>query len=316
MSDASAAAQATRAEGAQPAESASIRDASALELARRALGEAQTLAGEVGGRSLALLCYRSALVILARTLRAQRGSTPSGEVAASTEADAGVTSFVAFFPRDLFDDSWLTKARPFLASILDAPAPEAEVLGLAPAREQRAIELMDTACVVLLSALERGSAPHGRQRRRVALARAGVVALGAWLLLSLSLRDNLALRKTVSVTSTDESAKVPAYRVVDGNRTNLGFHSKNLVDQALTIDLGGIERVSRIDVYNRKDCCQARAVPLRLELSTDGNAFSLIDRRLEPFNVWRAEFAPVPARFVRLTREGKEFFHLAEVEVY
>jgi len=315
VSDASAAAHETPAEGARTSESASVRDARAVELARRALAEAQTLAGEVGGRSLALLCYRSALVTLARTLRAQRASTPSGE-AARTEADAGVSSFAAVFSRELFEDSWLTQAKPFLASILDSPAPEAEVLGLAPARQQRAIELLDAACVVLLAALERGSAASGRLRRRVALALAGGAVLGAWLLLELSLPDNLALRKTVSVTSTDESAKAPAYRVVDGNRTNLGFHSKNLVDQALTIDLGGIERVSRVDVYNRKDCCQARAVPLRLELSTDGNAFSLIERRLEPFTVWRAEFAAVPARFVRLTREGKEFFHLAEVEVY
>jgi len=315
MSDASAAAQEAPAAGARTSASASVPDASALELARRAIGEAQTLAGELGSRSLALLCYRSALVILARTLRAQRASTSSGE-AARTEVDAGVTSFASVFSRELFDDSWLTQAKPFLASILDASAPEAAVLGLAPARQQRAIELMDAACVVLLAALERGSAARGRQRRRMAWALAGGAVLAAWLLLALLLRDNLALRKAVSVTSTDESAKAPAYRVVDGNRTNLGFHSKNLVDQALTIDLGGIEPVSRVDVYNRKDCCQARAVPLRLELSTDGNAFSLIERRLEPFNVWRADFAPVPARFVRLTREGKEFFHLAEVEVY
>src|SRR6185312_3529077 len=74
VSDASAAAHETPAEGARTSESASVRDARAVELARRALAEAQTLAGEVGGRSLALLCYRSALVTLARTLRAQRAS--------------------------------------------------------------------------------------------------------------------------------------------------------------------------------------------------------------------------------------------------
>ena len=60
---------------------------------------------------------------------------------------------------------------------------------------------------------------------------------------------------------------------MDGDLTNLGFHTIEAPNQNVTIDLGKVRRIFRVVVYNRADCCQQRAVPLKIEVSQDNKKF-------------------------------------------
>jgi hypothetical protein len=69
-------------------------------------------------------------------------------------------------------------------------------------------------------------------------------------------------------------------------------------------------------VYNRADCCQERAVPLKIEISPDNRQFRQVAERKQQFEKWKADFPPSNARYVRLTDLNAAAFHLSEVEVY
>ena len=129
--------------------------------------------------------------------------------------------------------------------------------------------------------------------------------------------QNLALHRPVTMSSvfSADTGRDPSL-LVDGDTSNLGFHTAHGVQQHVTIDLGTAQRIRRVVVYNRSDCCQERAVPLHVEVSQDGNAYQRVATRTETFSEWEAEFPPVTARYVRLLRPKKDYFHLAEVEVY
>jgi len=129
---------------------------------------------------------------------------------------------------------------------------------------------------------------------------------------------NLALHRPVTTSSTYVSGKVryDPSALVDGNRKNIGFHTQPGGRQYATIDLGAEKQIHSVVVYNRSDCCSARAVPLKIEVSTDGRRYRDVARRSRDFDVWKATFSPVAARYVRLVSSSGDFFHLAEVEIY
>jgi hypothetical protein len=81
------------------------------------------------------------------------------------------------------------------------------------------------------------------------------------------------------------------------------------------IDLGAPKTVQRVDVANRSKCCQDRAVPLVIELSTDQKTWSQVARKDEEFNSWTAKFRPKVARFVRLKVLRNSYLHLKSVAV-
>jgi F5/8 type C domain. len=117
------------------------------------------------------------------------------------------------------------------------------------------------------------------------------------------------------VTPHREHGRDPSL-LVDGDLTNLGFHTIEAPNQNVTIDLGRVQRISRVVVYNRADCCQERAVPLKIEVSGDDGQFRQVAERKEHFEKWKADFPPTNARYVRLTDLAAAAFHLSEVEVY
>ncbi len=163
------------------------------------------------------------------------------------------------------------------------------------------------------------TAPFAREAlaaRRAVLRRTGIACAtlvlsvaGAWALLR---HPNLARGRPVEVAALD--AGYDASKLVDGDVTNIGFHASGLPHVA-TIDLGSARLVSRVVVHNRFDCCEARAVPLSVQLG-DGRSFHAVADRAAPFHVWHASFAPERARYVRLESRSSEPFHLSEVEVY
>jgi hypothetical protein len=163
----------------------------------------------------------------------------------------------------------------------------------------------------------RYGAARRRMRRRSRLLLGGALVLlalglGLWRALA---PPNLAFEQPV--VAVDTLADRDPRLLVDGDKLGLGFHSTYRRDPYATIDLGKVHRVSRIEIFNRPDCCQERAVPLDVQLSVDGKNFSTIRREKHSFfELTVRTKLPTPARYVRLQHVGTEHFHLSEVEVY
>jgi hypothetical protein len=147
-----------------------------------------------------------------------------------------------------------------------------------------------------------------------------VLGIGVWFLTRetepADLGPNLALHRPVTVVTPHPDYGRNPGLLVDGDRANLGFHTNLAPNQHVTIDLGSAVRISRVVVYNRTECCFDRAVPLVLEVSTDGKNFQQVSERKDVFDRWVVKLRGTTARYVRLTDRKNDYFHLAEVEVY
>jgi hypothetical protein len=129
-------------------------------------------------------------------------------------------------------------------------------------------------------------------------------------------KPNIALGRPVTISSQFGDTALDHTLLVDGDKTNLGFHTDTGPNQWVMIDLGSSKNISKVVVYNRAECCQDRATPLRLEVSDDGVNFKKVVDRTEEFDVWTAKGLDVKGRYVRLHHLGSNFLHFAEVEVY
>ena len=96
----------------------------------------------------------------------------------------------------------------------------------------------------------------------------------------------------------------------------MGIHTHKGQGEWASIDLGAPEAINEVRVYNRRDCCLARAVPLRIEVSSNGSDYVMVGRREKVFDQWTLTFPPREARYVRVFNESDNVLHLAEVEVY
>lgn len=280
-------------------------------LGRTALSDAHQLSESGEGACAALILYRSAVILFAQA-RAARQALSANESQAETElmhmpqVRAGLAALPA-------------AERPLIEAGL-ATAGEARLANLPEAERQLALKGMRALAQASGDSLE-VEAREVRQvratrRRRLGVGAALLLACVLWPVLKLTWRPNLARDRPVVVTSAERSIRARPRGLVDGNRRNLGFHTKKLKDQSATIDLGSVKIIRSVEVYNRIDCCRARAVPLRLELSTNGVEYTTIERQNKSFLSWTVTVPEVAARFVRLSHEGENFFHLAEVEVY
>jgi hypothetical protein len=129
-------------------------------------------------------------------------------------------------------------------------------------------------------------------------------------------KPNLALHRPVTISSQFPGEGTDHSLLVDGDTTNLGFHTGAGPNQFCTIDLGSVKAISKVVVTNRADCCQERAVPLNLEVSVDGVNYRKVAERRDLFDSWSAENLNTKARYVKLTLGSSNFLHLSEVEVY
>jgi len=184
-----------------------------------------------------------------------------------------------------------------------------------------ALSTLNDVAKTLLSPLESDA---NRVQNVVVLRWSKISAVAAVILLGLVFMSqepregrNLALNKNVTLSSTHPSWGRDPSQLVDGIRTDLGFHTLEAANQFATIDLGASYRIRRVVVYNRTECCQDRAVPLRIDVSENGKEYRKVAERTEPFQAeWTAKFSSTKARYVRLTDLSANFFHLNEVEVY
>lgn len=127
-------------------------------------------------------------------------------------------------------------------------------------------------------------------------------------------KPNIALHRPVEVSSQYPGAGEDHTLLVDGDRTNLGFHT-NCEGGFVIIDLGSVHKISKVVVYNR-DEGQERAVPLSVEVSTDHQAYRPLAEKREVFDKWAATGLNGEGRYVRLRNKPPNCFHLAEVEIY
>ena len=286
-------------------------------LARAAANDVKNL-GETGeGLGSALLLIRASLLLLTHAHLARSGIAVKSE-------DTGDKCWACFVELPLaaeFTSELTTNEKMLLASVLGV---QGEIFLAKQSEEQRKIVL-----ATLTNVAQRLAAPFeldaGRVQK-VLVVRWAKVACGALIVL-LSIvtllwhrsdnHINLALHKHVTVLTAHPVWGKDPSQLVDGNKRELAFHTTEAANQPATIDLGEVQRISRVVVYNRTDCCQARAVPLRIDVSTDGKEFTEVALRTEPFQTdFTAEFSRVKARYVRLTDLSPTFFHLNEGEVY
>jgi len=108
----------------------------------------------------------------------------------------------------------------------------------------------------------------------------------------------------------------PAERSCGGGTTAILFHTQEQDQPWVVFDLGSPQKLARVEVVNREDCCGERAAPLVFETSTDGEKFHEVTRTTEPFDVWETTFKPVTARYVRLRVDRRSYLHLVRVSVF
>jgi hypothetical protein len=94
------------------------------------------------------------------------------------------------------------------------------------------------------------------------------------------------------------------------------FHTAEEAEPWVRIDLGKLQRVHAVRVQNRTNCCRDRAIPLAIELSRDGNDWTLVGYRRLIFDTFTQQFAPLEARYVRLRVDRRSMLHLLRVSVY
>ena len=129
-------------------------------------------------------------------------------------------------------------------------------------------------------------------------------------------RPNIALNRPVEVSSQYPGTGEDHTQLVDGNTTSLGFHTVCEGDQWVIIDLGSVRKFDKVVVYNRSACCPERAVPLKVDVSSDHRVFHQIAERKEVFDKWVASGLDAKGRYVRLRNTPPNCFHLDEVEVH
>jgi hypothetical protein len=93
------------------------------------------------------------------------------------------------------------------------------------------------------------------------------------------------------------------------------FHTGEVDNPSLEIDLGAPHLIRAIRIENRADCCKERALPLNVEI-LDGTTWRLIAQRRSFFSTWSYDVDPVRARMVRIRRPGRNYFHLKQISIY
>lgn len=221
-----------------------------------------------------------------------------------TAADAGVeAAILSAVEQDLVERSFVHFA--------ELPADEQT---LAARRLRRAA----TALVATASPTEKQiERVWNRRMLRLAIIAALAVTVVAAISLFGNFREkqrDIAINRPWRVSSTGV-ARCKSPEQSCGGSSDYFFHTAEEDRPWVELDLGSVRSIAGVIVENRKDCCGERATPLILEVSKDQDRFREITRRDAAFQTWKAEFAPVEARYVRLRANRRTMLHLASVRV-
>lgn len=130
-----------------------------------------------------------------------------------------------------------------------------------------------------------------------------------------------APNRTGAIATTQDDAAGAVDGVIDGT---FGFHTNRDQTPWWQVDLGSVETLGRIVVFNRCDGnVAARAARMEVLLSEDGSQWTQAYRHTGQAFGGRADGNPLEvdlagrrARFVRLQLPEKQYFHLDEVQVF
>jgi hypothetical protein len=145
---------------------------------------------------------------------------------------------------------------------------------------------------------------------------------------------NLALNKRATQSSRSMWSRGSSLEDDAGNAVNgkpweeYAFHTDKEQNPWWMVDLGTTAYIHFIRVFNRDhvpETIQRRASPMEIAVSSDGGQWRLL-LRTEPGQIfggysqgrpltWHAQES-IEAKLVRISIVGREYFHLAEVEVY
>jgi hypothetical protein len=169
-----------------------------------------------------------------------------------------------------------------------------------------------------------------RRFHRILLCHATLVAAlaGAMLLLLSALsrpvharlfQPELAVGRPWRVSATEpsfaSSGTIQAPKAALASGARFFFHTKEMESPWIEIDLGSFERVSKITVVNRADCCLERPLPLEVSLGLDGVHWTKVAQRRGVFETWTVEFKTQLARYVRLSTPRRTMLHFQSISV-
>jgi len=203
------------------------------------------------------------------------------------------------------------------------PSASLNLLGLEPKARRALVSALRKLVNGLTEPLEFEANRIGRVLflRWARLAGALVVCLGFMLSVygaytKATAKPNVALHRPVTISSQMPGEGLDHTLVVDGDHSNLGFHTNMEANPWVVVDLGSIKPISEVVVYNRADCCQDRIPPLQILLSDDGSQYKKVAENREIFDVWHAKDLRAKARYVKIQIGATNFLHLSEIEVY
>lgn len=109
-------------------------------------------------------------------------------------------------------------------------------------------------------------------------------------------------------------------RLIDGRRARFYDHCTNVEGAPwVRLDLTREQRVDRVLVHGRADCCwEHMGLPLVAEVSKDGATFEPLAQRSLPFTrdePWAIAFPARPVKSLRLRSLGRGNIVLSEMEV-
>jgi len=287
-----------------------------LALACQLRSAAAYLAEHAEKSAAVLLLNRAEVLLLHRALRVQQ-SLPARQLP-FTEEELDPTQV---FQKTISED--LTDAQVSALRAALGPCFEFELPGMTPQRRRETVAALwrlERALLAEATSVRRPW-PHRKKLGFVAATIAvmlfgGIVIASAIRFRHRWTRPNLALHKPVRISSTLGGEFVDGTKLVNGDTSDVGFHTQSEVNPFAIIDLGQSQTISEIVVHNRKDCCQERAIPLRIEVSDDGSKYLTVAERNENFETWIAKDLQTKGRYVRLRLDATSMFHLAEVEIY
>lgn len=101
-----------------------------------------------------------------------------------------------------------------------------------------------------------------------------------------------------------------------GAKTAIFFHTLEEENPWVQIDLQTAQSFSSATIENRLDVALERAIPLVLEVSTDGVTWKEVARREKKFEKWKPSFPTQTARFVRAKVPRRSILHLTAVRIH
>lgn len=202
-------------------------------------------------------------------------------------------------------------------------APTAGLTALAPEEQAGRVAELRVFAATLVEACCADEHALGRLRRqrrwRVAVCSALLVFGVFRLALALDgadWRTDLAEGKPWRTSSTGYLCEPRAKRCGDHFGMSIFFHTAEDPSPWVQIDLQQEQVISAVRVRNRTDCCSRLAIPLVVELSTDGRTWHEVARQERNFRNWVPAFASTAARWVRLRVDRRSMLHLERVSVY